>query len=243
MKYLKTGLAVAAAALIATVPAAVGVNAQGTTVSSQKLNADTIYEGFSARELYQDTTVAGPDDTDIGSVENVIFNSSGKIAGLVVEVGGLWDIGDQHLFVPWKQIEMIGAGENVKVKIPVTEETAEDYTFSKSALFKSDAQNLQDVNSDTLSTGPNLGKFSEIVGDYAYLSDRTGYGYVRDMIIAQDGSIKALVVNVETGYGGGYRAMPYRGFRYSTGPYYSSGLTANQAKVLPNFDYDNLTKM
>jgi len=207
------------------------------------LDINAVYaNGISARSLYYDTDVAGPDDSDIGSVENVIFAGEGKVAGLIVEVGGFWDIGDQHLFVPWEQIELMGGGAEMKVKIPVTEETAEDYTFSESGLYKSSAQSLRDVNLDWYTVGPKLWRVSEVIGDYAYLSDRQGYGFIRDVIVSPEGDVRAVIINAQSTYGGGYRAFPYRGTRYTMGPYYSTGYSASQVMALPEFDYERLAQ-
>ena len=125
-------------------------------------------------------------------------------------------------------------------RIPITEETAENYGFGQSVLYKSEAQRFQDINSNELETGPRLWQLSEVLGDYAYLSDRRGYGFIRDFIISKDGAVKALIVNAELGYGGGYRALPYRGPRHSLGPYYNTGYGIDDIMALPNFDYSRL---
>ena len=116
-------LTVAITTMMFTVPVVFGVNAQDEKADAQtttqqatannqnvattqadaavpisQWNAEGVYENaMSARSLYFGTEVRGPNDDDIGSVEDVIFNAEGRVSGLIVEVGGFWDIGDQRL--------------------------------------------------------------------------------------------------------------------------------------------------
>ena len=164
-------------------------------------------------------------------------------------MGGFWDIGDTHVSVPWNDVA-IGT-DQAQVSIPVTEETVGDYSlfgdggwFSEEDYFAWDSDTLQAVDDD-LDPGPTVFRASELIGDYAYLSDRVPYGFVNDLIL-EDGQITAVVVDA-TGYYGtpGYYAYPYDyGAGATRHPYdrrYQLPYDASVVDQIQTFDYDMLT--
>ncbi len=231
----------------ATQTVAPGQQSQQTTAQRQQTppslnnwSYDRLYnEGWSARGLYRDTTVIGPYGDDIGSVENIILSEQGKVVGIIAEIGGFLDIGDTHLFIPWDQVKISADFE--RITVPVTEATADEYTFARSNLWRANTNQRTAVDSTTLRTGPTIWKLSDVLGDYTYLSDRTGYGYIHDLIVSRDGDVEAVVVSSDSAYGGGYRAFPWRGYRwgYET-PYYDLGYDRNQVSGLQVLDYDQI---
>jgi hypothetical protein len=132
---------------------------------------DNLYRsGWSAERMMDEAEVIGANGEEIGDVENIILNRQGRILGIVAEVGGFWDIGDTHVFVPWDQVR-IGPDLD-RVAVPVTEENVEDYSsFSEERLTRTTAGRTQ-VVADDLAAGQGIWKATDLIDDRAYLSDR-----------------------------------------------------------------------
>lgn len=206
-------------------------------------NYDPLYaEGWSVENMFDLTEVIDATGEDIGDVENVIFSNDGEVVGIIAQVGGLWDIGDTHVHVPWDEV-MVQDGIQ-RVRIPVTEETIEDYDvfgdgwFDEEIITEADTDATQAVDDD-LAAGPGIFKATDLVGDYAYLSNGARYGYVADIIV-QDGAISAIVTDAGAYGRSGYYAYPYaeRGGTY--GPRYDMPYDATEVDTIENFDYEQL---
>lgn len=156
-----------------------------------ELDYDPLYsDGISIDRMLYGADVFGPTGDDIGSIENVVFSDSGEALAIIAQVGGFWDIGDTHVSVPWDEVEV--DRNSPSVSIPVTEENASDYSmfdeggwFDEQTYFAQDAESLQAVDDD-LVAGPSVFLASEFIGDYAYLDGDRAYGYVSDLIVAED---------------------------------------------------------
>lgn len=170
-----------------------------------------------------DNDVLGANGEDIGDVENVMFDASGKAVSIIAEVGGIWDIGDTHVNIPWSDLEFTADG----VRIPVTEDTVGEYSlFDDDVLTASTAQSeVTEVDGGWFSdvdTGPRVWRATELIDDYARYqggSSWTNYGYVDDVLI-QDGQISAVVVRPDNsfGRGNGLYSYPYYGYDYGWSP-------------------------
>lgn len=207
-------------------------------------NYDTIYgQGWSAKRLMDRATVYGPAGDDIGSVENIVVNRDGTIAGIIAQVGGFLDIGDTHVFVPWDRVR-VSSGLR-RVTIPVSEDTAEDFsTWPDAYLRKAETGYTQVVESD-LTTGPRIWRATELIGDYSFLTGDVGHGNVHDLIFTDDGKLHAVIVNAYAGYGGGYYAFPYYGYGYGWHPGYAAyytGYGRNEIADLERFDYRKMNR-
>ena len=205
---------------------------------------DMIYgQGWSAKRLMDKASVYGPTGDDIGSVENLVIDQDGKIAGIIAQVGGFLDIGDTHVFVPWDQVQ-VSSGLR-RVTIPVTEDTVEDFsTWPDAYLRKAETGSRRVVESD-LATGPRIWRATELIGDYGFLSGDVGYGNVEDLIFTGDGKLHAVVVNAYAGYGGGHYAFPYYGYPYGWDPGYSAyytGYGRDDIVDLQPFQYSKLNR-
>jgi sporulation protein YlmC with PRC-barrel domain len=186
--------------------------------------------------------VLGPTGDDIGQVENVLLSPAGKAVALVAEVGGLWELGDTHVSIPWETVNVTADG----VIVPVTEETVDDYSlFQDNYLMLQDAKSqIQEVDGDgwgEIVTGPRLWRATELIGDYARLLDGdvfTEYGLIDDIIL-RDGNIVAAVVSPDLA--GRYYAYPYYGSGWAAGsPYLDLPYNAAEADTLEPFEYDQL---
>src|SRR5262245_21146693 len=88
---------------------------------------------------FKGTDVIGPDNAQVGSVNDMLFDKSGKILGLIVGVGGFLGIGEKSVaidmsafeIVPASSVSTTGAGAassgsddptNVKLKVTWTKD-------------------------------------------------------------------------------------------------------------------------
>ena len=174
-----------------------------------------------------DAPVRAANGERIGDVKDIIVDRNGSISKVVVEVGGFFELGDQHIGVPWKDIKI---GEDMAfVQVPLRE--VEQGTYS---LFGEVPQG-EDVPAALTSWRVN-----ELIGDYAALADVPRYGLVTDVIFDSRGRAQSVVVD-RAGYWGGYGlyAYPFTGFHAAAYahplPYRSETVVA-----LRPFDYSRL---
>ena len=123
MTNIKTLLTASALALTPAVAMADEPQAdqQDTTVmemtreaSAQAPDAfDTIvpYEAYTYNPAYLASawigeSVYGSDTEEIGDVTDLVINSDNEVAGAVVSVGGIWNIGDTEVIVPMSEFEV-----------------------------------------------------------------------------------------------------------------------------------------
>jgi sporulation protein YlmC with PRC-barrel domain len=76
--------------------------AAGTTGSEGAIIPEQAETQLRAEDL-MGTTVVGPDGTEIGEVEDLIFDEQEKITGVVVGVGGFLGIGKKEVGLDWDQ--------------------------------------------------------------------------------------------------------------------------------------------
>jgi len=147
----------------------------------------------------------GPNRKEVGNVENVIFGPDGKVRKLIVTTGGFPGIGDTPLAVNWKDVQ-IGLDVGY-VNTPLTAESVAKY-----GLF--------DGMPDQVAKGPREWRATELIDDYVNLKD-THYGQVRDLIISEDGELKAVIIRPDISYPGGstgHYVYPFFGYRYGWDP-------------------------
>jgi sporulation protein YlmC with PRC-barrel domain len=209
-------------------------------VSATDWNYDELYaDGWRGEQLI-DTTVHGPTGEEIGEVENVIIGPDNKILSVIAEVGGVWDIGDTHVNVPWDKVKTEAGREGVT--IPVTQETVEEYSlFPDEVISAQEARIETEAVDDDLTLGPRAWKLTALINDYVGLADTPGYGYVDDVIFNKEGELKAVVVQPDVTWGApGYYAYPYYGLGYGWDPtldYYEVPYSRDEVAGLDTFDY------
>jgi len=167
--------------------------------------------------------VVGVAGEEIGEVEDILFGPDGSVDSIIVEGGGLWNIGDTHFRVQWSDVT-VNAMDSVTV--PVTEETVEDFSAYRDWDDRATTRRW---------------RASELIGDYATLEDVNEYGIVDDLIV-QNGQLEAVVVSPDVAYGGGgYYAYPYYGYDYGYNPgndYYGLPYERTDITDYDPFDYD-----
>jgi len=239
-----TTLAVTAAT-VAVQASAQQTMAQGELISPlSDWNYEEIYEhgGIRADNL-MDAEVFGENEDEIGNVANVLITEDNKIAAIIAEVGGFWGIGATHVLVPWDEVELHEDG----VRIPVTEDNADDYGLFASGEYitqedLSQTQQARQVD-EGIETGSGVWKLTELLNDYATVGEGVGYGYINNVLFSREGEVQALIVETGAGFGAGTYAYPFYGYGYGYG--WSPGQTAyslqydeDEVGEMEAFDYD-----
>jgi sporulation protein YlmC with PRC-barrel domain len=228
---------------VATVAAAQDVEAE--IVPLADWGYDELYaDGLSIDELIG-ADVHGPTGDDIGDVENVLFSEDGRVLSVVAEVGGLLELGDTHVNIPW---EMVSAADwDEGIEIPITQETVEDYALlTDEYVTIEDTEEVQEVGGDNagvVATGPLVWRATDLIGDTARLREDgeafADYGYVDDIIVRGE-EIAAVVVGPGAGLGAsGYYAYPYYDVEPAVG-YYDLPYTEAEVEGLEPFDDEML---
>lgn len=195
---------VSAAALAVALAAPIAAQTRDVPAISE-WNYDRLYDtpGLRAEEMLE-AEVYDQTGEAIGEVENVFIDQNDQIVAITAEVGGLWDIGDTHVVVPWDQVEITPTGFNV----PINEDNVEDYDlWADDSIVTAELDRIKRADDGDLGATPRIYRLDELLDDYATVEDG-GYGFVEDAIFSQDGKLEAVVVDSRTG---GRYAYPFRG--------------------------------
>ncbi|HEX6267247.1 MAG TPA: PRC-barrel domain-containing protein [Burkholderiales bacterium] len=164
-------------------------------------NTEQLYRnGWSADEMIG-TEVRGSNNEQIGEVKDIFVGRDGRIRRVVVEVGGVLEIGDQHIGVPWKDVQI---GRDMQwVQVPLKE--VEDGTFS---LFG------RIPTGEDVAVPAGAWRVNELIGDYASLRDVPRYGMVTDVVFSNQGEAKGVIIRRTAGTWGaaGWYGYPYHGY-------------------------------
>ncbi|MFL0692609.1 MAG: PRC-barrel domain-containing protein [Agrobacterium tumefaciens] len=135
----------------------------GEIIPLRDWDTDTLHDsGWTAEALFG-RTVYGSGGEEIGDVEDLIIGANGDLVALVAEVGGIWDIGDTHVSVPWDQVSF---REDRTVTIPVTEDNADDFSVINELRTGNLSENVASGLDDE-ELGPRVWRASELIGDIA----------------------------------------------------------------------------
>jgi sporulation protein YlmC with PRC-barrel domain len=97
--------------------------ATGTAASSAARSTSTVLPGQMRADDIIGTRVYGPNDTNVGSVDDIIFNTASKqIETAILSVGGFLGIGNKLVSVPIDQLQM---GQDGRLTIGLTHEQLE----------------------------------------------------------------------------------------------------------------------
>ncbi|WP_158521459.1 PRC-barrel domain-containing protein [Kushneria konosiri] len=238
---IKTGLT-AMAAVLSTAAAAPAMadQTQHDIPPLSEWSYNTLYEqgGLHADNL-MGAEVFSKGGEEVGSVENILINDQNQIQAIIAQVGGVWDIGDTHILVPWSETTLTEDG----VKIPVNEDNADEYgLFSKDSITADALNNTQQV-SDNVEAKGGVWKASDLLDDYVSLADGTGYGYLTDILFTTDGNIQSIIVDASESDNvtAGTYAYPFYGYGYGWSPAdtsYVLSYDVNDLKNMTPFDDD-----
>ena len=131
--------AAAVAALLAAAPA-MAQQAEETDTNTPLADAETVaWQDWGYSDLYSQGISAervfgwgvhGENGERIGDVEDFLIGPDGQVVALMAEIGGFIDIGDTHVSIPFDEVNIMPAAQEVSV--PLTEDTVHDYDFESS---------------------------------------------------------------------------------------------------------------
>jgi sporulation protein YlmC with PRC-barrel domain len=155
---------------------------RGGAPQSRPASLDQLYQnGLSAREVI-DTPVRGENGERIGEVKDIVVDEHGRIARLVVEVGGFFELGDQHIGVPWKDVKV---GENMEfIQVPLREVRSGTYSLAGTV-----------PHGEHVPIALTSWRVNELIGDYARLKDSPRAGLVTDVIFDSRGQVQTVLVD------------------------------------------------
>ena len=194
------------------------------------------YDGWSADRII-DANVIGPQGDQIGHVKNLLLDRSGQIAAVIAEIGGVFDIGDTHIALPWREVELRPDG----LHAPITEDSAQAHGLFKDEFYsRVDTGGIEGVE-ETIETGPRLWKATALLDDYVILANGPPYGYVTDLVFGDDGKLRSVVANSANAEFGrmGVFPFPWNGYRNwkPTLDYYALPYSREEIKTVPMINY------
>lgn len=190
-----------------------------------------LYEdGWRVRAM-MDSPACDEQGEEIGEVEDLLMRADGTITAAVIEGGGMLDIGDSHVRVPWDQVVMRPAGDGGGVTVPLTDEGLTDYS-----LFGDDR--------DTPQIRPRELRVSTLPNEPVRLREGEAYGFVEDALVV-DGRVAATVLRPDVAWRGrrGMPATPFVGYPYGYGTgygYYVVPYDRAQLEALEDFDLEKV---
>ncbi len=194
---MRNGRIAAFAILALSIP----VSAWSAAAAADKVDLTTwdpslLHRGWRASTFFG-TKVYGKGGDQIGEVENFYVDMDGRVTKVIVESGGILDVGDVHLAVPWDQVKMWPGEDGLLV--PVNNDNVPEFS-----LFRDDPH-----------PGVAVWRVTDLIGDLVYLADGDQYGMVEDMIISLDGKVEAIVVSPDVSFPDRERkAYPWYGQGY-----------------------------
>lgn len=213
-------------------------NSRGNVAPIGQWDYQKLYrQGGMRADRLLEATVYNPAGEKIGSVKNALLNQDNRIIALIVQVGGMWDIGDTHVAVPWNEIQLTEKG----IQVPIREDNIDDYgLFDESYVVRQDLDQATPVEDDVM-TGPRNWKVTDLLDDYASIDGGEGYGYVTNALFSRQGKLQALVIDPsEKRHGKGPFAYPFYGYEQGWHPGASSyeiSYSSEEVRKLPRFDY------
>lgn len=170
--------------------------------------------------------VFGNAGDQLGTVQGIIMDQEGQVQKLVVETGGILEVGDKVIGVPWNEIDLTPGKAGV-VANNLKADNVEDFS-----LFN---------DRETVATGPRAFRAAELEGDFVTLEGGENYGYVRDLMFDEGGKLQAIVVATDVAYAAdGYYAYPYYGYDNGFDPgldNYALPYATNDLEGYEPFDY------
>jgi sporulation protein YlmC with PRC-barrel domain len=85
----------------------------GATSNTQQASSEYLASNLIDTDVY---TAA---NENIGEIKDVVIGPDGKVASVVVSVGGFLGVGDRHVAMPYTSLKMVREGNNDEPKITV----------------------------------------------------------------------------------------------------------------------------
>jgi len=195
---------------------------------------EPLYESTWRAEELVDQTAYNKSGEEVGEVHDILMKSDGTLSGIIIEGGGILDIGDTHERVAWKDVRFReGDNDAGGVTVPLDEEN-----LSGVSLF------WEDPEVDSKSVQDEV-RASAILNQRVRFETGAPYGYVDDLLIS-DGRVQAILIRPDIVYGP-YRphpyAVPYHAYDRGYNPGYDVYLlpyTKSQLTALEGFDIEKV---
>lgn len=162
----------------------------GNAGAQDALERATLSGGWLAEELLGHS-VYGINGNLLGTIENLLINADGQLAAVVVEAGGLLDLGDTHFKVPHAQFNIDADLEQPTVF--VTESMLDDFEI---------------FNDETITTADGQWRVTDLLGDFVNLEGGERYGLIDDLLFSREGRLQGVVIAPDSGGDTRY-ALPY----------------------------------
>ena len=197
---VRAGVVLAFAAVLG--PCAIAVAAPPVDLAAWAAPGDD--DAWSAARLIG-LEVRGADGEPVGEVEDVVVGADDRVAGLVLELGGVPGVGDARVRVPWEGVDSVDAvGSLQYVSLPLTE----------GELDGLDASGADPV------LEPGEWRAADLIGDAVRLVDSAPgeRGTVDDLLFGADGALEAVVAGGVPGTDGADAPYPFFGADYGFEP-------------------------
>ena len=168
-------------------------------IALEAWDTDSFTDSAWRAEALIDAEVYSRAGEPVGDVEDILIEQGGDVAAVVVEGGGVLDIGDRHVRVDWDEVRLSDAGE---VSVPLARGEMTDFSF-------------YDDNGDGVKVARDETRVTHVLGKEVRYRNGAPYGYVDDLLFS-NGKAKATLIRPDVGYGLNRGMYPY------ATPYYAA---------------------
>ena len=134
-----------------TQPAAPATNSVGTVEAEPVVTpppSEAVIPAQRANEVRAESligaTVFSPEGDKVGTVKDILFDTSGKATGLVLSVGGIMGLGAKSVGLTWEEVDVQPDPKLLQVKYSEDQlEAAPAFKTQEAQQAESDAQKLQ----------------------------------------------------------------------------------------------------
>lgn len=64
-----------------------------------------------------DSNIVNDSDEEIGSITDIVMDKNGKVAGIIVTVGGFLGMGEKHVALPWDSVDITMGDDNENYEV------------------------------------------------------------------------------------------------------------------------------
>lgn len=261
---------IAIAALLATFGSAAAY-AQTTTPASPATPPMTHQDATMDRHDMQATAdtakligrnIKNPQGDTIGEIKSIYVNKNGKVAGVMVGVGGFLGVGEREVRLAWKDLNVMDNGEKVTVNMTkdqlkamapykYKDESYRGKMFSENGVWTADhATTMASTtapSTPTVSTGDfnAEGQMSAnaIIGASVKNDNNDTVGKVQDAYLGNNGEIKEIIVSVGGFLGVGTKnvAVHWGDIKFSRSDnsvMLKTNWTKDSLKAMPDYKYE-----
>ncbi|WP_198677951.1 PRC-barrel domain-containing protein [Aliidiomarina shirensis] len=191
------------------------------------------------------TTVYTNSDDDIGSVDDLILDGSGKVVAVIVGVGGFLGMGEKDIAIGWDDVTRTGAADELKLRVNLTRDalkaapefvTVDELSTTRNTQRDhNDQRRAQMQSRGHIAAVPHNGSHaSNLIGMDVETNDDESIGSVDDLVIDSNGQVVAIVVSV-----GGFLGIGQKDVAIGWGNVTRSG-TADDQELRANVTRDAL---